>query len=331
MDKINILKIKSPDNWNYLDIFFVYSPPNHYLAHLWEHLLFRKLSINKDISIEKANTGSGIVNIRLKSKKKLNDIENILEVERKNEALEKERIKNELKEIIEEKKRLFYQFLQNQDSDIFWKIEESKLPSEVLSIFNFKSSFIIVAEPDLKKESIDFENFQAIEPAEDQPTDLIKNKKPNFCQLNFKVEIDNELEANLLLIFLSSLNLEVKKKMEDSEIYRIYNDLFKGYSKNLFFNFSFFGNSKEKLREILEIVETIKVGLNEDYRKELTEDLKENKKNRLRELEDKIWQLLEWGSYIKPKKQIEKTKSLTEKELNSWWENKKLEFFKVQI
>lgn len=331
MDKTNVLKIKSPDNWNYLEIFFSYLPSNHYLAHLWEHLLFRKLDKNKDILIEKANTGSGIVSIRLRSEKKFNDIGNILKVERKDEVLEKERIKNELKEIIERKERLFYQFLQNQSLDIIRKTEESKLPSEISSIFNAKSSFIIVAEADLEKESIDFENFRAIEPAEDQPTDLIESKKPNFCQLNFKVEINSELEANLLLIFLSSLNLRVKEKIKNSGIYQIHNDLFKGYSKNLFFNFSFFGSSKEKLREILEIVKTIKIDLNEDYRKELIEDLEENKKNKLRELEDKIWQLLEWGSYVKPKEQIEKIKGLTEKELNSWWRNKKFEFFRVQI
>jgi len=326
MDKIKIIKIKSPDNWKYLELFFVYSPINHNLAHLWEHLLFRKLDNDKEFLIEKASTGSGIMNIKIKTKKDLKNIESILKIENKYTEIEKKRIESEIREQ-ESKEKLFYQTLQNQGLNHICKIKELKLPKQALKIFNLQSSFVVIASPNLKEDLVNLKNIQIVK-EKDKIPNLIKSRDTSLHQLNVRVKIKNELEANFLLMLLPSLYSQVEQKLKNTGIYRVNNDLFKGYSKSLFFNFSFYDDQKNKLNNVLKIIKKINIKINKDYKIKLIKEL--DSKNNLEKLEYQIWQILEWGNYTSIKNQIKKIEELTNEKLNAWWKNKDISFFKVE-
>lgn len=359
INKINSLKAK--DSEYQVEIFFIYHFSDHMVAHLYEHLVVAEIKRNyKNFSIRWADTGSGIINIRLKGNREIikkSILESILSLKNIKQFdfnLEKDRLIYELVEIINKKSRFFYQVAQchffnyKEAQQTIAKIKKMKFNSlkKFITSITPEQQILILAGPTLKtsdrlkqeqiKNLIDVNNKKIPIPPKliNLNTNCLNNF--NYNQINFKIEIKNNIEAYFLQLIGRQTELLLQDFFIQQGIYELKSDLFKDYGQYLYLNYSFF-SYKQKSKKILNLIINFLQNLNLSksdmlvQKKNIIENLKEIDGSDLNRVQDYVWQILEWGNYFAPKEIIKSIDTLTLKESKSWWFEKisRSDFYKV--
>jgi len=346
-----IINIKN--SYYQAEFFLTYPIHNHTLAHLYEHLITGQ-ACSGNYTFTQANTGSGIINIKIQNsrnainQKELENLLTLANIKQTDFNLEKERLIGELTELVNERSRFFYQAVQYQTfnyqllQQVIKKISHIKFDS-VKKFVNFilpKQLILILAGPTLK--TVNWSRQKQIKKiiylaCNNKPSlrppkliDSVKrslNSLINHNQINIRVKIKNILEAHLLQLVGGLAYPLLKNLLHQQGVYQLKGDLFKDYDQHLYLNYSF-SSHQQKSKRLLNLIIKSLQSLEPDRidlvreKKEIIKNLREANNSNLTQLQDYIWQILEWGNYLTPGEEVKIFNGLTAKKLKLWWTKK---------
>lgn len=341
------LKMVQDAHKNQAHVFLTYSPNDHHIAHLYDHLLVRQLSLSQTDFRVSANVGSGILKLSIKWQgtknisKLIKDALSLRYVEGKDIEIEKKLLLIELLETID-KKRFFCQFIQYQAKNLSTLTQKIQKENQV-SLSHLKKAVhdllqnqkIIIGVSSLTKE------IEKSFPVKKEVTmgkiitlpKKIKEKSQDSClayhEYCVRVPIRNIFEAHQAEVF-GKIWLEQFGKLakEKGLTYKPRGRAYKDYNKHFFLsiNFTHLPNDEtialKSLNDSLNFAQTPEKKLFLKNKGNTVKTLEKNAENwELREL-NRAWQTLEWGEteYLTEKEEIEMFNQFSLEKFRDWSE-----------